>query len=526
MGTQAALDGFGWPKRDDFELLYLLNTLSHRERHSPNERTPSLMFNQKNLVIRDCVSPGKIISLDPKVRSIVDTTEFQRLRFIKQNGLSNYVFPSAEHSRFAHSIGVFGMAKIAFSHLKEKTQHLIDPTFAFFRFDDDAEQDFSVASLVHDIGHTAFSHALEQDLLPEQFKNHEACTLYLIQSEKDIARAIKNSADFEAVSAIISGAHPNQILNDLVSGAFDVDRIDYIRRDSMLSGVEYGNFDLSWLFHSMIADVNDLDQPYLGFDGPRGIEALRQFFAARRHMYKNVYFHATVRAARILLRAIIRRTLDIGWTRAEVQKCPACFRFLIDKRKPTIEEFLRITDYELIYFIKHFLSNSKDRVCSIFSSWFINREFPKCVLDSSKDFSPISEKYGVDFEKLGEFDIEAPLFSYNQIPLQTKYSSVNEVIEEMKSVAKVHLDQLDIPRDIADYLVSFDESRFSSSLPRQIRFKFQDRMIPLSSLQNERDVDFEQNLAFLIGSDFNIRRFFVPSCIKTEMLEYVYGRIR
>ena len=101
--------------------------------------------------------------------------------------------------------------------------------------------------------------------------------------------------------------HPNLALNTLISGPFDVDRADYLLRDSLATGVGYGVYDQSWLLHSTLVDVNESHQPMFMLDGPRGLDALRQFLFARRYMYRNVYLHPTIRSAQLLLSRIFER---------------------------------------------------------------------------------------------------------------------------------------------------------------------------------------------------------------------------
>src|SRR5450631_2751605 len=223
-----------------------------------------------NTKIRDNIDGNRLIEVPPSIRKILDTKEFQRLRFIKQMGVSSYVFPTAEHSRFAHSLGVYATAKKFFKHLQERA--LVHDLQTPVVFDEYSETDFCIAALCHDIGHTAFSHVLESILLPEGVRSHEECSLKIIDTaDLEIGAAIRSvaDADIESVKSLLIKTHPNQALSDLVSSALDVDRCDYILRDSQMAGVEYGSFDLDWLLHAITVEVNELGQPVLLMDGPR-----------------------------------------------------------------------------------------------------------------------------------------------------------------------------------------------------------------------------------------------------------------
>lgn len=199
----------------------------------------------RNSVIRDNIESNRLIEVPLSVRQVLDFGEFQRLRNIRQMGLSSFVFPTAEHSRFAHSVGVYATARQVFSQLHDRALAL-RLSGPWFRFDTEAETDFSIPALCHDIGHTAFSHVLEGVLLPAGFLSHEDCTRTLIaDSRTHVSQEIRNVADQEAVLAFLDKKHPNKALNDLISSPFDVDRCDYILRDSLMSGVEYGKYDLN-----------------------------------------------------------------------------------------------------------------------------------------------------------------------------------------------------------------------------------------------------------------------------------------
>lgn len=181
----------------------------------------------KNSVFRDNIEANRLIEASGLVRKVIDAREFQRLRKIRQMGLSSYVFPTSEHSRFAHSLGVFATAKQVFMQLQRRAIPL-DLSFPGIVFDQELEHEFCLAALCHDIGHTAFSHVLETTLLPNGFRSHEDCTLALLTSDSEVANAISEVADLDGVILMFEKSHPNKALNDLISGPFDVDRCDYI----------------------------------------------------------------------------------------------------------------------------------------------------------------------------------------------------------------------------------------------------------------------------------------------------------
>jgi hypothetical protein len=121
-----------------------------------------------------------LTEVDPRFWRVIDTREVQRLRWIRQTGLAYLVYPGAEHSRFAHAIGTYGVARRIFDHLQRETTHT--GVFSPSELDADLELAFTTAALCHDLGHTAFSHVLETLLLPKDFRTHEDCTLALLST--------------------------------------------------------------------------------------------------------------------------------------------------------------------------------------------------------------------------------------------------------------------------------------------------------------------------------------------------------
>jgi HD superfamily phosphohydrolase len=222
------------------------------------------IYKIKNTVIRDNIEGNRLIETDRAIREIVDTPQFQRLRNIRQTGLSSFVFPSAEHSRFVHSLGVYATAMEIYEQLRRKSENL-DLQLPGLKFDEATRIDFCIAALCHDLGHSAFSHVLETVLLPDGMKSHEECTLAILSSNSEIKTVIDRVADRRSVLNLLRNpaTHPNLALRDLISSTFDVDRCDYVLRDSAMAGVEYGKYDLKWLIHAIGIETNPLGQPVL-----------------------------------------------------------------------------------------------------------------------------------------------------------------------------------------------------------------------------------------------------------------------
>jgi HD superfamily phosphohydrolase len=442
-----------------------------------------------NTVFRDNIENNRIIPVSDRVRRIVDAPEFQRLRHIRQMGLSSYVFPTAEHSRFAHSLGVYATARQAFLHLKQRAI-----TFDFqtpgLRFDDDLESEFSIAALCHDIGHSAFSHVLETILLPDGLRSHEECTREILSDpQREISKAISSTSDLQSVLALLERRHPNKALSDLISSTFDVDRCDYILRDSLMSGVEYGSYDLKWLLHAMAIETNSLYQPVLLLDGPHGLDALRQFLSARRYLHRQVYLHPTIRAAQILLKAIFSRIQDLPPSDETRRLVPKSLRQIVDHNKLSIDDFLQTRDIEVNFLVTN-LAEHSDPTLRYLASLFLERKFPKCILDSSRSSSAISTSFRIQDET-------------DDLP---GYAQLTSVVEELRPHISTLMRRQGLPEEAANYLVAYDPADFDSTAPTDLLFSFGENVVTFPEIDSDC-VGFD--VESLLDA-FRIHRIFVP----------------
>lgn len=451
-----------------------------------------------NTVFRDNIRDNRLIPVSDGIVSVINTYPFQRLRSIRQMGLSSFVFPTAEHSRFAHSLGVYGTAKETFVSLRLRSEAL-GLSFPGMRFDHDEEREFCLASMCHDIGHTAYSHVLEGNLLPSDLKNHEACTLQLIENDPELKTSISNYADLEAVLLLIKGTHPNRALSQLVSGVFDLDRSDYLVRDSHNAGVQYGRFDTQWLLHALTVGVNRLDQPILLLDGGRGVDALRQFLAARRHMYRQVYYQPTIRAGQLLLKGIFERIADRGIDGRLHTACPKGLRSATNNEPISIEDFLHTTDVEVNALIRMLAMESRDELLKELCQRFWRRKFPKSVLDSGKSHRPLSVLLGVDLSRRSK---ESDELTY--LPLDFKEEV--DLVRECRDIVSPLFEGDGLPPGIADYLVRSETINFSSYPQTDIVVSYKDGQVALDTGAGDEDcVSFPE-----LAESFQLYRLYVP----------------
>jgi len=253
-------------------------------------------------VIRDPL--WNTIRLDPIAVRIIDTAEFQRLRYIRQLGFAHLVYPGATHTRFDHAVGVYHLARTALRFLKERRPL---PQEAW-----DGEELIPYAALLHDIGHFAFSHALEE-LEPEKVpENHEAVSSRFFQSpELQKALDALGSGAADRIHRLILG-DGKLPLRGLVSGSLDLDKMEYLRRDARFCGVPYGEVDVDRLIQGLVL----LPDPESGLFEvgvhEKAVASLESLLFAKYQMFRNVYWHHGVRAATVLYKRIVEEAVEGG----------------------------------------------------------------------------------------------------------------------------------------------------------------------------------------------------------------------
>lgn len=243
----------------------------------------SIELNEKR-VLRDAIHD--YIHVDHLlIWYLINSKEVQRLRRIKQLGGTYQVFQSAEHSRFAHSLGVYQVVR------KMLETECLDECL-----NDYDKLCVMCAGLLHDIGHGPFSHSFEGVF----YHDHEEMTIRMILEESEVHDILYDFYEElpQDVASIIAHTHPNRILIQMVSSQLDADRMDYLLRDSYMTGTTYGHFDMSRILRTMRV----IDGKLVFKES--GVQAIENYILARYHMYWQVYFHATARSYEHLLQAI------------------------------------------------------------------------------------------------------------------------------------------------------------------------------------------------------------------------------
>ena len=320
---------------------------------------------------------------------LIDTPEFQRLRRIKQLGLGLYTYQGAEHSRFTHSLGAL--------HLMTRILERLTTGSNIDRADSAAAR---AAALLHDVGHGPFSHAMEQVL----GIHHEQMTMLAVtEPETTLHRTLNAFATDlpERVASIIEGTFKPAALAQLVSSQLDVDRMDYLLRDSLMTGAKYGLYDLEWIINALQID-NAADRIYVA---ARGVHAVEEYLQARYYMFRQVYFHRTLRSAEAVLRSALRRALELVEAGKEVWCARAtAFEKILRQQPLSIAEHLSMDDSDVIFHMKQW-QRSDDPILSDLSQRFVNRRLFKAIdLDMPANDRP-------DFLKAARAVVERAGFS-------------------------------------------------------------------------------------------------------------------
>ena len=327
----------------------------------------------KKKIVNDPVH-GFINIQHPIVFDLIEHPYFQRLRSIKQLGLTYLVYPGANHNRFQHALGALHLMSEAISVLRSKGHCMSD---------EEAEA-ASVAILLHDIGHGPFSHSLEYSIAKDI--SHETisrCFIHWLNKEMD--------GRLQMAIEVFEDSYPKRFLHQLVSSQLDMDRLDYLRRDSFFSGVTEGTVGVERII-KMLNVVND----QLVVD-VKGIYSVENFLIARRLMYWQVYLHKTVVVAEQILIKMLQRARELVQEGEELFATPSLMFFLsnditeknfliANSQKPSdaLIHFANLDDNDIMIAAKMW-QNHSDLVLSKFAEMIVNRKLLKVEL-SSKPF--------------------------------------------------------------------------------------------------------------------------------------------
>lgn len=330
-------------------------------RYIPVNSQPVPELTNKRKIINDPVH-GFIIVPTPFIFDLLEHPFVQRLRRIRQLGLTGFVYPGATHTRFQHALGAVHLMGLAIENIRQKGTVITE---------EEAEA-VTAAILLHDIGHGPFSHALEESMISDV--SHEILSVMLIDSlNREFGGKLSLALD------IFKNRYKKKFLHQLVSGQLDMDRMDYLMRDSFFAGVAEGTIGTERIIKMLnVAD----DQLVVE---SKGIYSIEKFLIARRLMYWQVYFHKTVIAAENLLVKVLQRARHVALTDPSLPATPALAYFLHNRvtsgnigtnREETLAAFTSLDDDDIMVSAKMWTRHA-DRVLSMLAANLMQRTLPR-----------------------------------------------------------------------------------------------------------------------------------------------------
>jgi uncharacterized protein len=373
------------------------------------------------------------ITIDhPLILQIISHPVYQRLRNIHQMAFAHLVYPGAVHSRLHHSLGAYHLMCTALSELKSKA------------IDISAEEELGakVAILLHDVGHGPFSHALENELVNNV--SHEVISLLLMEKLN-----IEFGGQLQTAIEIFTNKHPKKFLHQLVSGQLDVDRLDYLNRDSFFTGVAEGVIGYDRILKMLtVTDGNLVVEE-------KAIYSIEKFLVSRRLMYWQVYLHKTVLGAEMMLVKIIRRAKELIAAGKAVAAATDELSFFLSTGFPAqnpdanfsikqhLDMFCRLDDHDVMATIKNW-SNHSDKILATLCRSIVERNLLKVKLQAHPfDESLVREKRKEAGDKLGLSENDSAYFVFTGEASNTTYNPGDERINilykdgTIKDISKV-----------------------------------------------------------------------------------------
>jgi len=351
---------------------------------------------------------------------LIEHPYFQRLRRISQMGMSYLVYPGAHHTRFHHALGAMFLMQRAVQVLK----------FKQVTFSEDEEEALYIAILLHDIGHGPFSHALEQTLIENV--DHEQLSLLFMQHLNE-----EFDGQLNLAMKIFKNEYDRKFMHQLVSGQLDMDRLDYLRRDSFYTGVSEGIINSQRVIAMLNVNNDELVVE------EKGIYSVEKFIIARRLMYWQVYLHKTSLVAEQLLLRVLKRARRLAKDGANLDASDSLSFFLKHPIKTNnltealLHQFSTLDDYDIISALKQW-STSEDFVLSQLSEKLLNRDL-LAIKMSPKPFSEekIQEKLNAVMKQHNLSPNEASYFVFEGSISNQAYSMEKDTINLIKANGKI-----------------------------------------------------------------------------------------
>jgi HD superfamily phosphohydrolase len=384
------------------------------------------------------------------IYNLIEHPYFQRLRRISQMGLSYLVYPGAHHTRFHHALGCLFLMTKAVQVLR----------FKGVKINDNEANALYIAILLHDIGHGPFSHALEATLV--KGVSHENLSLQFMEVLNE-----QFNGELDLAIEIFKGNYPRKFLYQLISSQLDMDRLDYLKRDSFYTGVAEGNINAERII-SMLNVHNDelvIEE--------KGIYSVEKFIVARRLMYWQAYLHKTGLVAEKVLEKVLQRAKELVLSGKELWASEALQFFLKEQRledsllPDTLKTFAKLDDYDVLAAIKEWIS-CDDFVLSTLSKSLINRTLPKIEIQSTPFLQEqiqeiedkVIKKLKIDANKVSYFVYSGEIFNQaydatkNTIQIISKKGELKDI-----GAASDHLNIQALSKPVYKYYICYPKNR-------------------------------------------------------------------
>ncbi len=394
---------------------------------------------------------GFVTVPDELIFDIIEHQYFQRLRRIKQLGLTHLVYPGALHTRFHHSMGAMHLMTKALTELSFKGHSISKEEYL----------GASISILLHDIGHGPYSHALENSIVND-VSHEEISKLFMDKLNVCFDGRLTTAIE------IFNNTYHKTYLNGLVSGQLDMDRLDYLKRDSFFTGVSEGTVN----YERLLSMLNVLNDEVVVEE--KGIYSVEKFITARRLMYWQVYLHKTVLAAEYTIMKVLKRAKELRLRGVELFATPALDYFLSSKisleefenNPEVLENFSRLDDYDISTSMKVWISHD-DKVLSFLCNSLINRKLLKVEMQNHP-FDPnivadivkrTRSEYNLDDNEVDYFVISDKTSNYTYKPGSNKIGILQKndsVIDIAEASDQLNISLLDKPT--TKYFLAYPKS--------------------------------------------------------------------
>ena len=367
------------------------------------------------------------ITIDhPLILDIIAHSYYQRLRRIYQMAFAHLVYPGAVHSRLHHSLGAYHLMCNALSELKNKGIEITH----------EEELGAKIAILLHDIGHGPYSHTLEKELINDV--HHEAISLLIMKVlNKEFNGHLQTAIE------IFTNIYPKKFLYQLIAGQVDVDRMDYLTRDSFFTGVSEGVIGYDRIIKMLTVHNGQL------MVEEKAIYSIEKFLVSRRLMYWQVYLHKTVLSAEMMLVKIIQRAKELITKGIKTEAATSALNYFLQnpstdhKTQEHLDTFCRLDDFDIMSTVKNWMDHP-DKILSTLCRGLVDRKLYKVKLQAdSFDISLVNEKKKVLMQRFGISNEEASYFVFTGEAINTTYNPEDERINilfkdgSVKDISKV-----------------------------------------------------------------------------------------